>query len=406
MVDFSIVIPCLNESECLPHCLANARAALELARERLGLEGEIVVADNGSTDGSRELAEQLGARVAPVAKRGYGAALIGGFQAARGRYLVMGDADASYDFRDAPAMIARLAEGADICMGSRFKGGIAEGAMPWKNRYIGNPLLTGVLNLFYRTRITDAHCGLRALTRRSLTVLQLDSDGMEFASEMVIKAALLGLRIDEVPTTLSPDRRSRPPHLRPWRDGWRHLCLLLMLAPLWLFAGPGAVLLGLGIVLLLAPWASPLVGLDPNMFGAYWTILGGAMATLGHQGLLMALAAELAGLRAGYRRPSKFLKAAAPNLSLNRMLLSGLGFLGTGLMVLVGVAIYWKLNASRPLAHVLPAVAGTALMCIGAQTILGGFLLAVLGGNSRQVSLGERKNAAHADRSEHRKKAA
>lgn len=384
MVDFSFVIPCLNEAECLPYALANATRALQLVEERLHLQGEIIVADNGSTDDSPSIARQFGARVIHVPRRGYGAALLGGFAAARGRYLVMGDADATYDFCDAVEMIARLAAGADICMGSRFRGGIAAGAMPWKNRYIGNPALTGVLNLFYRTSITDAHCGLRALTRRSLARLRLDSEGMEFASEMVIKAALLGLRIDEVPTTLSPDRRSRAPHLRPWRDGWRHLCLLLMLCPLWLFAGPGALLAILGLFLLSAPWIAPALGLDPLMFGAYWTILGGAMVTLSHQAVLLALAVEAAGLRAGYRRPGRLIRAVAPGLSLNRMLIAGLAALAAGLGTLAAVVLYWRAHGSEPLQNVLPAVAGTALLCIGAQNVLSGFLIAVLGGDGRR----------------------
>jgi Glycosyl transferase family 2 len=407
MIDFSIVIPCLNESESLQHCLANAGDAVRMMRERLGLEGEIIVADNGSTDGSQEIAKLHGARLVEVSHRGYGAALIGGFEAALGRYLVMGDADASYDFRDAVAMVGRLADGADLCMGSRFKGGIANGAMPWKNRYIGNPILTGILNLFYKTRISDAHCGLRALTRRSFKQLRLDGNGMEFASEMVIKAALLGLRIDEVPATLSPDLRNRPPHLRPWRDGWRHLCLLLMLSPLWLFAAPATALVGAGVLLLIAPWVAPLVSLDPVVFGSCWTILGGALVTLGHQGLMMALAAELCGLRAGYRRPSWWIEAVAPSLSLDRMLLSGLAMSAVGLAVLVGVLLYWTLHDGHPLAHVLPAVAGTSLLCVGAQTILSGFLLAVLGGNSRRILLdGERKIATSNDRPSHAGKAA
>jgi len=206
--DVSIVMPCLNEARCLPLCIANAKAALTEMRDRLGLSGEIIVADNGSEDGSQRLARALGARVIDVAPRGYGAALIAGFRAAKGRFLVMGDADGSYDFRDAVEMVRKLSEGADLCLGSRFAGGIEPGAMPWKNRYIGNPALTFVLNLFYRAHVADAHCGLRALTRESFERLRLSGTGMEFASEMIIKAALKQERIVEAPAKLRKDLRS------------------------------------------------------------------------------------------------------------------------------------------------------------------------------------------------------
>ncbi len=202
-VDVSIIMPCLNEAGCLPACIANALEALEMVRQSYGLSGEIVVADNGSTDGSPAIAERLGARCVHVTRRGYGAALSGGATAAYGRYLVMGDADGSYDFRDAVAMVGKLMQGADLCMGSRFMGRIEPGAMPWKNRYIGNPVLTGILNILFRAGISDAHCGLRALTRTSFDHLQLSGDGMEFASEMVIKATLKGCKIAEVPATLA-----------------------------------------------------------------------------------------------------------------------------------------------------------------------------------------------------------
>ena len=241
VIDVTVVMPCLNEIVSLPHCIANARDALERITALYGLTGEIVIADNGSSDGSQELAETLGARVVPVQQKGYGAALIGGCEGAFGRFLLMGDADGSYDFTDGVPMIGRLLEGADICMGSRFKGGIAPGAMPWKNRYIGNPILTGILNLFFRSGVSDAHCGLRAITRDAFRSLRLSGTGMEFASEMVIKASLKKFRIAEVPATLAKDLRDRPPHLRPWRDGWRHLRYLLMLSPTWVFGVPGIV---------------------------------------------------------------------------------------------------------------------------------------------------------------------
>ncbi len=380
-IDVSIVMPCLDEVRALPTAIASARAALETLAAA-GLTGEIVIADNGSTDGSQALAESLGARVAPVFERGYGAALAGGFQAARGRYLVMGDADGSYDFRDAVAMVGALRDGADLCMGSRFRGGIAPGAMPWKNRYIGNPVLTGILNLLFRTGVEDAHCGLRALTKGCFKRLALRGSGMEFASEMVIKAALKGERIAQVPATLSPDRRGRPPHLRPWRDGWRHLRYLLMLSPTWLFAIPATMLAGFGLTILAAVLCATLAGLDGRFFfGNYWSILAGATVGLGHSCGILAVATHLYGVREGYRRTGARSARWAPWISLETMLLSGVGAVLAGIGILSAVVWYWSGHGYAQIGSVLPAVAGTTLLVVGMQNALGGFLLAVIGGN-------------------------
>ena len=228
-------MPCLNEAETVARCVAEAREALA----RAGLDGEIVVADNGSTDGSPALAEKAGARVVTVAARGYGAALAGGIAAARGTYVVIGDADLSYDFASVPDFVKALDAGADLVMGSRFLGRIEDGAMPPLHRWLGNPVLTGLGRLFFRADVSDFHCGLRAFRREALEALDLRTTGMEYASEMVVKAALFGLRISEIPVTLRRDGRSRPPHLRTWRDGWRHLRFLLLFSPRWLFLIPG-----------------------------------------------------------------------------------------------------------------------------------------------------------------------
>ena len=380
-IDVSIVMPCLDEVRALPTAIASARAALETLAAS-GLAGEIVIADNGSTDGSQALAESLGARVLPVCDRGYGAALTGGFRAARGRYLVMGDADGSYDFRDAVAMVEALRAGADLCMGSRFRGGIAPGAMPWKNRYIGNPVLTGILNLLFHPGIDDAHCGLRALTKGCFKRLALRGSGMEFASEMVIKAALKGERIAEVPATLARDVRGRPPHLRPWRDGWRHLRYLLMLSPTWLFAVPAGVMGGAGLLILAAATMSLFVAEPAEiLFGNYWVILAGALIGLGHSTALLAAATHLYGVRAGYRRPAASLVRWSRWVSLETMLAGGAACLVAGLVILVGVVGYWSHNGYGPIGTMLPAVLGTSLLVVGTQTGLGGFLLAVIGGN-------------------------
>ncbi|MER2267442.1 glycosyltransferase [Methylobacterium oxalidis] len=393
IIDVSIVIPCLDESRALPTAIASARAALDTLAN-LGLAGEIVVADNGSTDGSQSVAESLGARVISVSERGYGAALMGGFQEAYGRYLVMGDADGSYDFRDAVAMVSALRDGADLCMGSRFRGEIAPGAMPWKNRYIGNPVLTGILNLLFKTEIDDAHCGLRALTKGCFKRLALRGSGMEFASEMVIKAALKGERIAEVPVTLSPDVRGRPPHLRPWRDGWRHLRYLLMLSPTWLFGVPGAVLASLGLAIIATASGAQMSGLDGRFFlGNYWIILAGAMLGLGHSAGLFAAAIHLYGVREGYRRPGRRAANWARWISLETMLGAGLLAVGIGFALLVAVVWYWSRHRYGPIGSVLPAVIGTSLMVIGAQTALGGFLLAVIAGN--EAAFMTRSSAQH-----------
>lgn len=240
-------MPCLNEAETLATCIRKARAGLAAA----GVSGEIIVADNGSTDGSIEIAQREGARVVHVSERGYGSAVRGGARAARGEWIIMGDADDSYDFSRITGFVEKFREGYDLVMGCRLPSGggtIAPGAMPWKNRWIGNPALTFIGRLFFRCPAHDFHCGLRGFTRKAFEVMDLKTTGMEFASEMVIKATLRGLKIAEVPITLHKDGRSRPPHLKPWRDGWRHLRFMLIYSPRWLFLIPGLVLGGLGFL--------------------------------------------------------------------------------------------------------------------------------------------------------------
>lgn len=383
----SIVMPCLNEAQSLAHCVANAREALERIAAAYGLSGEIVIADNGSTDGSQAIAEALGARVVPVAAKGYGAALIGGFDAARGRYLVMGDADGSYDFTDCVAMIGRLEDGAELCMGSRFKGGIKPGAMPWKNRYIGNPLLTGILNLFFRSGIDDAHCGLRAIRREAYRALGLESTGMEFASEMVIKASLKRLRVDEVPATLSPDLRDRAPHLRPWRDGWRHLRYLFMLSPTWAFGVPALLLTGIG-GLILAVAGLHALGLwpGPSRFGVSWTTLATFMVTTGHFAAIMALATHFYGVRQGYRNLRPWLARLEPLLTLETALVTGGVLIGTALVELVAVGVWWGANDFAALPNQLPLLLAVGTGVIGLQTVFGGVLLAVIAGHRAQLT--------------------
>lgn len=252
--ELTILMPCLNESETLATCIMKAKAYLE----RSGVDGEVLIADNGSTDGSQEIARSLGARVVDVAQKGYGAALLGGIAAARGKYTIMGDADDSYDFSSLQVFVDKLRQGVDLVMGNRFKGGIAPGAMPPLHRYLGNPVLSWIGRLFFRISIGDFHCGLRGFNTEAIRRCGLKTTGMEFASEMVVKASLYGLSMAEVPTTLAKDGRSRPPHLRTWRDGWRHLCFLLTYAPHWLYMYPALALMGVGLLGVLLLLSGPL----------------------------------------------------------------------------------------------------------------------------------------------------
>ena len=380
-VDVTIVMPCLNEAQCLPHCIMNAREALRRIQSDYGLTGEIVIADNGSTDGSQMLATGLGARVVDVCERGYGAALIGGGKAARGKYILMGDADGSYDFTDGVPMIGELENGAELCMGSRFRGGISPGAMPWKNRYIGNPVLTGILNLFFRAGISDAHSGLRAIRKEAFLDLGLSGAGMEFASEMVIKAALRRLRIAETPVKLLPDLRDRAPHLRPWRDGWRHLRYLFMLSPTWLFGAPAVIGSLVSLALLFAAITHQLVpGAFPSV-GNYWAILASGLLGLSHMAGILGAAGNLYGVRAGYRLPNPLTRQLARIFSLESMLISG-GLLIVGGLVVLGVVLrMWQLRDFAATYSVVPAVVGTLCLTLGFQNVLGGFLLAIVGGN-------------------------
>ena len=297
-------MPCLNEAETLERCVRRAVETLAAS----GLAGEVLVADNGSTDGSQEIAERAGARVVPVPERGYGAALLGGIAAARGRYVVMGDADDSYDFGDVPAFVARLEEGHDLVMGSRFQGRIEPGAMPFLHRWLGNPVLSFLGRLFFRVPISDFHCGIRGFRKEAIDRIGLRTTGMEFASEMVVKATLFGLRIGEIPVTLRKDGRSRPPHLRTWRDGWRHLRFLLMYSPRWLYLWPGLLLVLLGTGLL--AWLFP----GPRHVGAA-TLDVHAMLGAGRHGPRRRRGADV---RASSRRSSPSPRGSCPKTRASR----------------------------------------------------------------------------------------
>ena len=370
-------MPCLNEAATVERCVAKARGFLERAR----IEGEVLIADNGSDDGSRKIAEAAGARVIEVPRRGYGAALAGGIAAARGRSIIMGDADDSYDFTQLDAFVAKLREGYPLVMGNRFRGGIQKGAMPWLHRYLGNPVLSFIGRLLFGARVGDFHCGLRGFDREAVQSLNLKTTGMEFASELVVKASLAGWRIAEVPTTLRPDGRGRPSHLRSLRDGWRHLRFLLLFSPRWLFFYPGLALLGVGIALTTALYFTPLrfmgAGLDIHSM-----LYASAAALLGMQLCLFALFARVSAQNAGLlpRRPSleRFLRT----LTLERGLLIGLAVAAAGFFWSAAAFWQWReagFGALDPRVVMRDTIPAAALMVGGMEMMLASFLLSVLG---------------------------
>jgi glycosyltransferase involved in cell wall biosynthesis len=367
-VELTILMPCLNEARTVGACVREAQGYLQ----RSGLRGEVLVADNGSTDGSQALAREAGARVVDVPRRGYGAALLAGIEAAQGRWVVMGDSDCSYDFSRLDPFVERLRASADLVMGNRFRGGIAPGAMPFLHRYLGNPVLSFVGRLFFRTRIGDFHCGLRAFSRDAIARLGLVHPGMEFASEMVAKAALAGLRIEEVPTTLRPDGRDRAPHLRTWRDGWRHLRFLLLFCPRWLFLYPGiALLLGglLGMGLLQRPWddAAGQLRIHSMLY------MGGAMV-LGMQMLQLAVLTKWVGVLSGIVPAPRWLRQAERFLSLEAGLLLGLGLFAAGLLWSLGLVERWGgagFGALPPTEGMRAAIPAVTLMIVGMQAVAG-----------------------------------
>jgi glycosyltransferase involved in cell wall biosynthesis len=385
----AFVLPCLNEARTIEWCVERAIEALRLVEQTYGLTGEVIVADNGSTDGSQALAEAAGARVVAVPQKGYGAALIGGFRNTRAQYLVMGDSDCSYDFVEALPMIGKLLDGADLCMGSRFKGEIKPGAMPWKNRYIGNPALSGILRLLYRTRISDAHCGLRALTANALERMNLSSTGMEFASEMVLKSALMKMNVAEVPVTLSPDRRDKPPHLNPWRDGLRHLIYMFLLSPSWLFMMPAALMFAAGTLML-----GLLVGTDGSeplriggyRFGDHWAIVASGALIMSSQTALMGLFALVYGYREGYRTPGPIAGVLLRRSRLQYWLLAGIILMGVGFGFALSITVGWAESGFGSLAALRSLLASTTVIVIGAQVFFSGFLLSIVAGNRSRHS--------------------
>jgi glycosyltransferase involved in cell wall biosynthesis len=386
-VELTVVMPCLNEAETVATCVAKAARCIA----ENGISGEVVVADNGSTDGSQRLAEQAGARVVDVAEKGYGNALIGGILAARGKYVIMGDSDDSYDFSNLMPFVAELRNGADLVMGNRFSGGIEPGAMPPLHRYLGNPVLSFAGRLFFRSPIGDFHCGLRGFRRQSALDLNLQATGMEFASEMVVKATLAKQRVSEVPTTLAKDGRSHPPHLRSWRDGWRHLRFLLLFSPRWLFFLPGLALLIAGLVIgaIVAPGP---VKIGDVTFDVDTLVAASAMVVIGFQSVLFWLFTQVYAGSEGFLPEEPKVQRILGKLSLERGLLVGLAIGIAGLIGLIFSLTYWQgqgfhgLNYEHALRLTIPSVTALIVSC---QVILGTFFLSILGiKQTRRSALG------------------
>jgi glycosyltransferase involved in cell wall biosynthesis len=375
--ELSIVLPCLNEAETLEACISKAKGFLEAQ----GIQGEVVVADNGSHDGSPDLARRLGARVVEAPERGYGSALQAGIATARGRYVIMGDADDSYDFSALEGFVEQLRGGCDLVMGNRFRGGIRPGAMPWMHRWVGNPLLSALGRLFFRAPVGDFHCGLRGFTKQAYDRLHMRATGMEFASEMVVKAAFANLRISEVPTVLHPDGRSRRPHLRTWRDGWRHLRFLLLFSPRWLFLVPGTLLFVLGG--LVGVWllgGSRRVG--PAVLDVHTLLVAGMACLLGYQLVVFAIFTTVFAIPEGFQPTPAYLGRLFRYVTLEVGLVVGL-LMALGGFLVLGFAVWsWRsveFGSLDPRVTMRQVVPGAVLFTLGVQTIFSSFFLSILG---------------------------
>jgi glycosyltransferase involved in cell wall biosynthesis len=379
-LELSVVMPCLNESDTIAVCVEKALAALEAA----GIRGEVVIADNGSTDGSQDIARGLGARVVAVSARGYGSALMGGIAAARGKFVIMGDADDSYDFREIPKFVEKLREGYDLVQGCRLPSGggrVLPGAMPLTHRWIGNPMFSVLARRWFRAPIHDVYCGLRGFTKRHFQSLDQRCTGMEFATEMIIKTSLYGARVTEVPITLHPDgRKAHAPHLRTVRDGWRTLRFFLMYSPRWLFMIPGLLLVLLGV----AGYALALPALTVNgaTFDAHTLLFASVFMLCGYQSILFAVATTTFAIRAGLMPERPAFMRFFRYVKLETGLVLGLAALIAGAGLLIAAVLKWhdvaygRLDYPSTMRVVIPGVTLTAL---GFQTVLSSFFISILG---------------------------
>ncbi|MGH9397747.1 MAG: glycosyltransferase family 2 protein [Terriglobia bacterium] len=374
IVEVSIVIPCLNEVKSVGYCIDKGLAAMQAA----GIRGEVVVADNGSTDGSVEAAGRHGARVVHVPVKGYGSALRKGIEEARGEFIVMGDADDSYDFSEAPRFVAKWREGYEMVMGNRLRGNIKDGAMPWHHRHIGTPVMSTIVNLFFHAGIGDVNCGMRGFTKDLFTRLGLRTTGMEFASEMIVKAAKAGARVAEIPITLWPDKRGRPPHLRSFRDGWRHLRFMLLFAPDWLFLFPGSLLFLFGIALVL--WLTP----GPRRLGAvvldvHTMLFGMVFALLGAQIVSIGLFAKVFSYAERFSPHHRSLERWLKRIRLEEGLIAGAipALIGAG--GAIWVLSKWIASGFGPLNEVRAVIFFSLWLLLGIQIIFSSFFLSMLG---------------------------
>ena len=370
-------MPCLNEAETVALCISKALRFLDQEK----ITGEVVVADNGSTDGSIELAAAAGARVVHVEAKGYGNALKGGIEAALGKYVIMGDADDSYDFLNLKAFVGKLREGFDLVMGNRFRGGIASGAMPLHHRYLGNPVLSWTGRLFFKSNCGDFHCGLRGFSKEAFLKMDLQTTGMEFASEMVVKASLHRMRVTEVPTTLSVDGRTRPPHLRSWRDGWRHLRFLLLFSPRWLFFVPGFTLFALGGLFgAILTWTPLRVG--GVMFDTNTLLVCSMSLLIGFQLMFFGVFAKAFAVRQMLVPEEKHIRRFLELANLEAGLIAGLVVFLIGFVLLLFDVMNWRYHNFGQLSYpdsmriTIPSV---TLIMLGLQTIFSGFFLSILG---------------------------
>ncbi len=376
-------MPCLNEAETLDTCIDKAQSWLR----KNNVSGEIVIGDNGSTDGSQKIAEAKGARVIAVPSKGYGSALMGAIEASNGKYVIMGDSDDSYDFENLNLYVEKLREGFDLVMGNRFKGGIKKGAMPFMHRYLGNPVLSFIGRLFFNCPVRDFHCGLRGFRQDIVKLLDLKTTGMEFASEMVVKATIFDLKITEVPTTLSPDGRSRPPHLRTWQDGWRHLRFLLIYSPRWLFLYPGIFLMLIGGLLgSVLIFQGPVKLTDQIYFDTNTLLYSGAFIIIGFQSVCFGLFTRVYAIETGFLPKRDALLKWFKYINLETGLRIGLVITLIGLAGSFYSIFLWKetdfgqMNYSSILRLVIPSV---VFIVVGFQTLLASFFLSVLGMNKK-----------------------
>jgi glycosyltransferase involved in cell wall biosynthesis len=374
VIELSIVMPCLNEAETLAICIGKAQKFLDHHH----IKGEIIVADNGSTDGSQEIALSTNVRLVHINQKGYGAALMGGIEAARGEFIIMGDSDDSYDFNNLMSFMDKLREGFDLVMGNRFKGGIMPGAMPFLHRYLGNPVLSSLGRLFFRIPIGDFHCGLRGFKKASIVELDLRTNGMEFASEMIVKAGLHGLNIIEVPTTLSPDGRSRCPHLRTWRDGWRHLRFLLLFSPDWLFLIPGGMMFCLGSLLLFTLLAGP-IRIGSLFFDFHYMVLGSMLVLLGFQVINIGIFAKFFALVEKFVEQDILIQRFLRLFNLERGSLLGIFIFGLGLLINLIILSDWVSSGFGGQHRIREAILAMTLMVIGVQVVFSSFFLSLLG---------------------------